>query len=104
MAEYVPDSPTSVASIGPPSPPWAPYDEDFTFPYWGWRWLAREEAAARYRILLREHTEGYSLGEEFLRLAYRLFLDEETAGRYWIQSTADEAFVYLEARRRQLHP
>ena len=106
-ADYVPDSPTSVVSSGPPPPPWAPHDEDFTFPYWGWRWLAREEAAARYWILLREHTEGHSLGEEFLkelRLAYRLFLDEQTAGRYLIQSMADKALVYLEARRRQLHP
>ena len=104
IAEYIPDCPTSVASSEPPSPPCAPLYEDFTFPYWGWRWLAREEAAARYRILLGEHTEGHSLGEEFLRLAYRLFLDEETAGRYWIQSMADEALVYLEARQRQLHP
>ena len=105
MAEYVPDSPTSVASSGPWSSQWDPHcDEDFTVPYWGWRWIAREEAAARYRPLLREHTEGYSQGEAFHRMLYRHFLDEETAGRYWIHSMADEAFDYLEARRRQLHP
>ena len=64
----------------------------------------REEWAARERISVQEHTESYSLGEEFLRLAYRLFLDEETAGCFWIRSTECEAFVYLEARLRQLHP
>ena len=104
MAEYVPDSPTSVASSGPRSPLWDSQDEDVLLPYWEWRWLARQEVVARYRIFLQEHTEGYSLGEELLRLAYRLFLDEEAAGRHWIRSTADEALVYLEARQRQLHP
>ena len=104
MAEYVPDSPTSVDSSGPPSPPWDPQDEDILFPYWGWWWLAREDWAAREWISVQEHTESYSLGEDFLRLAYRLFLDEETAGRIWIRSTECEAFVYLEARLRQLHP
>ena len=64
----------------------------------------REEWAARGRISVQEHTESYSLGEEFLCLAYRLFLKEETAGRFWIRSTADEAFVYLKAQLRQLHP
>ena len=104
MAEYVPDYPTSVASSGPPSPPWDPQDEDVLFPYWAWRWLAREEWAAPEWISVQEHTESYSLGEEFLHLAYRLFLNKETAGRFWIRSAADEAFVYLEARLRQLHP
>ena len=105
MAEYVPDSPTSVASSGPRSPQWDPHcDEDFTVPYWGWRWIAREETAARYRILLRENTEGYSQGEAFQRMVYRSFLNEETAAHYWIESTAIEAFGYLDARRRQLHP
>ena len=105
MAEYVPDSPTSVTSSGPRSPQWDPHcDEDFTVPYWGWRRIARKEAAARYRILLREHTEGYSQGEAFHRMVYRSFFDEETVGHYWIDSMADEAFAYLDARRRQLHP
>ena len=44
---------------------------------------------------MQEHTESYSLGEEFLRLAYRLFLNEETAGRFWIRSTECEHFTYL---------
>ena len=105
VAEYVPDSPTSVAFSGPRSPQWDPHcDEDFTVPYWGWRWIAREETAARYRILLRENTEGDSQGEVFHQMVYRSFLDEEIAGRYWIESMAVEAFAYLDARRRQLHP
>ena len=105
MAEYVPDSPTSVASSGPRSPQWDPHcDEDFTVPYWGWRWIAREETVARYRILLSKNTEIYSQGQAFQRMVYRSFLDEETAARYWIRSMATEAFVYLDARRRGLHP
>ena len=104
MAEYVPDSPTSVASSGPRSSQWDPQDEDFTFPYWGWRSLAREEAAARYRILLPEHSKGYSQGEAFHRMVYRSIFDEEIVGRYWINSMADEGFAYLDARRRQLQP
>ena len=64
MSEYVPDSPTSVASSGPRSPQWDPHcDEDFTVPYWGWRWIELEESAARYRILLCENTEIYSQRE-----------------------------------------
>ena len=105
MAEYVPDSPTCVASTGPRSTQWDPHcGEDFTVPYWGWRWVAREETAARYRILLRENTEAYSQGEAFHRVVYWSLLDEETAGRYWIESMAVGAFVYIEARRSQLHP
>ena len=107
MAEYVPDSPTSVASSGPRSPQWDPHcDEDFTVPYWGWRWIDREETVAHYRILLHENTEVYSQGEAFQGMEYRSFLDEkkETAARYWIESMATEAFVYLDARRRRLHP
>ena len=81
MADYVPDSPTSVDSSGPPSSPFSE-DEDVPFPYWEWLWTVREEWAARERLSVQEHTESYSLGEEFLRLAYRLFLNEETAGRF----------------------
>ena len=105
MAEYVPDSPTSVASSGPRSPQWDPHcNEDFTVPYWGWRWVAHEEQVARYRILLCESTEIYSEREAVQRMVWRTFLDEEIAAHHWIQSVATEAFVYLDARRRQLHP
>ena len=98
MANYVPDSPTSVDSSGPPSPPFSE-DEDVPFPYWEWLWTVREEWAARERLSVQEHTESYSLGEEFLRLAYRLFLNEETAGRFWIRSLEREAITYLGVRR-----
>ena len=99
MAEYVPDSPTSVDSSGPPSPPWDPQDEDVLFPYWAWRWLVREEWAARGRVSAQEATEIHSAGEQFLLLAHRLFLNEETAGRFWIRCLESEAFTYLGAWR-----
>ena len=105
MSEYVPDSPTSVASSGPWSPQWDPLcDEDFTVPYWGCHRLELEESAARYRILLCESTEIYSEREAVQRMLWRTFLDEEIAARHWIQSVATEAFVYLDARRSGLHP
>ena len=105
MSEYVPDSPTSVASSGPRSPQWDPHcDEDFTVPYWGWRWIELEESAARYRILLCKNTKIYSQREAVQRMVWRTFLDEEIAARHWIETMAIEAFVYLDARRHGLHP
>ena len=103
MEEYVPDSPTSVDSSGPSSPPFSE-DEDVPFPYWEWRRIVREEWAARGRVWAQEATEIHSAGEQFLLLAHRLFLNEETAGRFWIGCMESEAFTYLEARLRQLHP
>ena len=105
MADYVPDSLTSVGSSGPRSPQWEPQcDEDFTVPYWGWRWVAHEERVARYRILLCENTEIFSQREEAHRMVWRTFLDEEIAARYSIESMASVALAYLDARRRGLHP
>ena len=98
MAEYVPDSPTSVHSSGPPSAPFS-VEEDVPFPYWEWRRLAQEEWAASVRLLVQEHSDIQWIGEQLFSLAHRLFLNEETAGRFWIRSLESEAFTYLEVRR-----
>ena len=105
MSDYVPDYPTSVGSSGPRSPQWDPRcDEDFTVPYWGYRWVAHEERVAHYRILLCENTEVLSQREEAHRMVWRGFLDEEIAAHYSIESMASVALAYLFARVRGLHP
>ena len=104
MAEYVPDSPTSVVSSGPRFPQYSPRDEDFTVPYWGYRWVAHEERVARYRIQLRENTDVLAQREEAHRMVWLGFLDEEITARYSIESMASVALAYLLARVRGLHP
>ena len=103
MAEYVPDSPTSVASSEPHSPPFSE-DEDVLFPYWEWRALLQEEWAARVRLLEQEHSYIQWIGEQLLSLAHRLLLYEETAGRFWVRSLESEAcFVLKVGRLRFIH-
>ena len=104
MSDHVPDSPTSVGSSGPRSPQYSPHDEDFTVPYWGCRWVAHEERAARYLIELREHTEAFVEREGAWRMAWLGLLDEEIAARYAIESRESVALAYLFARVRGLHP
>ena len=100
MSDYVPDSPTSAGSSGsgPRSPQYSPHDEDFTVPYWGYRWLVHEERVARYLIELRENTEVFAQREEAHRMVWLGFLDEEIAARYSIESMASVALAYLDAR------
>ena len=106
MSDYVPDSPTSVGSSGsgPRSPQYSPHDEDFTVPYWGYRWVVHEEWAARYLIELRENTEAFVEREGAWRMAWMGLLDEEIAARYAIESRESVALAYLFARVRGLHP
>ena len=104
MSDYVPDSPTSVGSSGPRSPQYSPCDEDFTVPYWDYRWVAHEERVARYRIQLCENTEVFLRREEVHRMVWLGLLDEEVAARYAIESRESVALAYLFARVRGLHP
>ena len=104
MSDYVPDSPTSVGSSGPRSPQYSPHDEDFTVPYWGYRWVVHEERAARQLIKLRENTEVFVEREGAHRMVWLGFLDEKIAARYSIESIASLALAYLFARVGGLHP
>ena len=72
MAEYVPDSPISVDSSGPPSPQFEE-EVDVLFPYWEWQMprFFRQEWDELADVLAQEQEHILWLGKQLFSMAHR---------------------------------